>query len=71
MEPARLAEAHRAAQHGGARQVQLPRLEHDDFVEGLVMPAVGFANEDAKQDGIVGYFHGQAPLRWLMEAATR
>jgi hypothetical protein len=29
----------------------------------VALPAVGLADEDAEQDGIVGDFHGQAPFQ--------
>jgi hypothetical protein len=38
--------------------VHLASLEHDRLVERPVVPAGGFANEDAQKEGFLGYFHG-------------
>src|SRR5438309_1695687 len=51
VQPARFAEAHRTAQHGRAREMHCARLEHDGFIEWLVVPAVAFADENAQQNG--------------------
>jgi hypothetical protein len=40
------AEAHRTAQHGGARQASLARGEHDRLVERFPMPTVRLPDED-------------------------
>ena len=49
---ARMAEAHRPAQHGGAGKAHLARLQHDRLVEGLMPGLVVLADEDAQQHGV-------------------
>jgi hypothetical protein len=34
--------------------MQFPRLEDDGFVERLMMPLVGLADENAEENGFVG-----------------
>ena len=49
---ARMAEAHRPAQHGGAGEAHLAGLQHDRLVEGPMSGLVVLANEDAQQHGV-------------------
>ena len=44
VQPARLAEAHRSAQHGGAGEVTLTGLDHDGFIERLAVEMVVLAD---------------------------
>jgi hypothetical protein len=37
--------------------MQFSRFQDDGFIEWLVMPAVGFANENTEQQGFVGNLH--------------
>lgn len=62
VQTAGFAEAHRAAQHGRAGQMRLAGGEHDGFVERLVLPAVGFADEDAEKEGVSGDLHSNFEL---------
>src|SRR6185369_3196474 len=57
VEAAGFAKAHRTAQHRCAGQVHLARLEHDGFVERLVLPTVAFADKDAQQNCVVRNLH--------------
>ena len=43
------AEAHKTLHHSCAGQPAPTRFENDSFVQRLPVPAVGFADEDAKQ----------------------
>jgi len=61
MQPARFAKAHGAAQHRGAGQVQFARLQHDRFVERLVLEPISFADENAQQDGFSRNLHLVGP----------
>ena len=49
---ARMAEAHRSAQHGGAGKTHLAGLQHDGLVERPVAGLVVLADEDAQQHGV-------------------
>ena len=60
-----MAEAHRSAQHGGAGEVHLARLEHDRLVERQVLELVVLAEEDAQQDGVA------AEAAWLTPISSR
>src|SRR5262245_33720223 len=66
---ARIAEAHRAAQHCRASEMHLARFEHDRLVERLMARLVVLANENAEQHGIAGERHGQIHLMALIDAA--
>lgn len=55
-----LSEAERAAQHGGAGEMQLAGFHHDGFVKRLVAVAVGVTDENAQQRGI------ERPIRFLL-----
>src|SRR5882724_772481 len=70
VQPARVAIAHWAAQDCRSRQVHLARLQHDGFVERLVLVAIIFAEEDAQQYGLVRQLHVQIPLSWFSVAAA-
>jgi hypothetical protein len=65
VQPARLAEPHRTAQHGGAGEVQLARLHHDRFIERPAVAMVALADEDAERNGLIGNLHGQLLLKRL------
>lgn len=62
-----MAEADRAAQHGGAAELHFAGLEHDRFVERLVLVAVILAAEDAQEDGLARDLHGHRGQIHLME----
>ena len=57
VETAGFAEAHRAAQDGGAGEVEFAGFEDDGFVKRLVFPSVGFADENSQQHGFVWEVH--------------
>src|SRR5689334_25270523 len=65
-----MAEAHRAAQHRGAGQMQLARLEHDGLVERPAVGLVVLADEDAEQRLLARDLHDQAPFIALRLAAA-
>ena len=46
MEAAGLAKTHGAAQDGGTGEMGFAGGEHDGFVQGLMVPAVGFAEKN-------------------------
>src|SRR5215813_4356639 len=52
-----MAEAHRPAQHRGASELHLARLEQDRLVEREASGLGVFADEDAKQNGIARNLH--------------
>src|SRR5690242_8392885 len=54
---ARMAKAQTAAQHGGAGDVRLARLEHDCLVERLAVVAIVLADEDAQKLRLLGKLH--------------
>src|SRR6185437_3645911 len=58
MQDARLAEADRAADHGGAGKACFARLEHERFIERQVAVPVLFADEDAQQCRVFWNLHG-------------
>lgn len=50
MDAAGGAEAHGAAKDGGAGEMSFAGFHDDGLVEGLMMPAVALANEDAEEE---------------------
>ena len=57
VEAAGFAEAHHAAGDGGAGEMEFAGFEDDGFVEGVVLPAIGFADENSQQSGFVREVH--------------
>ena len=47
-----------AAQHGGAGQMQLARLQHDRLVQRQLLELVVLAEEDAQQHRVAWDLHG-------------
>ena len=70
VQSARMAIAHRAAEHGCAGKMHLARLEYNRFVERFVVVTIILANEDTKQDRLVRYLHGSRSLQ-LVETDCR
>src|SRR5579871_4375690 len=70
VQPARFAEAHRPAQHGGAGEVQFARFQYDRFIERLRAGLVVLADEDTEQQGLLWDLHGQLPFRRLRRFAV-
>ena len=64
------AEAHGTAEHGGAGHTQLACFQDDGFVEGLVLPAIVFADEDPEEFGVAWGFHG-LPREGLAHCETQ
>src|SRR6185503_15499221 len=58
VQAARMAKAHRAAQHRGAGEMLRPRLEDDRLIERQMLMAVVLADEDAQQRRWAGELHG-------------
>ena len=70
MQHARMAEAHRPAQDGGAGEMHLAGLEHNGLVERLMVSLVILADKDAQENGVAGERHGQIHFNELIEAAS-
>ena len=54
-----------AAQHRGAGELQLAGLQHDGFVQRLMLKFVVLAEENSEQDGVPGYLHASAPFYFI------
>src|SRR5690349_6568821 len=57
MQPARMTVAHRPAQHRGAGQMHLARLQNDRLIERLVAVPIVLADKDAQQCCLFRYLH--------------
>src|SRR5208282_1364922 len=69
MQMARSAEAHRAAQHRRTAELKFARLQHDRFVQRLVVRAFALADENSQQHRIAWDLHRYTP-RLSAVAAT-
>jgi hypothetical protein len=46
--------------------MQLPRLQDDSFVQGLMMPAITFTDKDPQQHSVLWKVHNKAD-EWMMD----
>ena len=65
-----MAEADMSSQHRRAAEMHLPGFQHDSLIQRQMVELVVFAEEDAKQDGVMRNLHGQTHLMALIVTAS-